>query len=141
YEGLVQLNDAGEIVPSLATEWSISEDGKTYTFTLQEGVLFSNGDPFTAEDVKFSFDRVKSDWVSSLKTKMDVVDNVEVISDTEAAVHLTPPSNAWLFSLATPVGAIFSTEGVDDLANTPVGTGPYTVEKWAPNESIVLDTR
>ncbi|MHA3683709.1 ABC transporter substrate-binding protein [Leucobacter sp. HY1910] len=141
YEGLVQLNDAGEIVPSLATEWTISPDGKTYTFTLQEGVTFSNGDPFTAEDVKFSFDRVKSDWVSSLKAKMDVVDSVEVVSDTEVKVTLSTPSNAWLFSLATPVGAMFSPDGVDDLANAPIGTGPYTVESWVPNESIVLDTR
>ncbi|MBP1325788.1 peptide/nickel transport system substrate-binding protein [Leucobacter exalbidus] len=141
YEGLVQLNDAGEIVPSLATSWEISDDLKTYTFKLEEGVTFSNGAAFTAEDVKFSFDRVKSDWVSSLKAKMDVVESIEVISDTEVAVTLSAPSNSWLFSLATPVGAIFTPEGVADLANTPVGTGPYTVEKYTPNESIVLDTR
>ena len=141
YEGLVELDQEGEIVPLLAKEWSVSEDRKTYTFTLQEGVTFSNGDEFTAEDVKFSFDRVKTDWVSTLKAKMDVVDSVEVISDTEVAVHLSTPSNAWLFSLATPVGAIFSTDGVDDLANEPVGTGPYAVEQWTPNESLVLDTR
>ncbi|MBC9928265.1 MULTISPECIES: ABC transporter substrate-binding protein [unclassified Leucobacter] len=141
YEGLVELNDAGEIEPLLASEWTVSDDRKTYTFTLQDGVTFSNGDAFTADDVKFSFDRVKSDWVSSLKAKMDVVDNVEVLSDTEVAVHLSAPSNAWLFSLATPVGAIFSPDGVADLANAPVGTGPYTVETWTPNESIVLDTR
>lgn len=141
YEGLVELDQSGEIVPLLAEEWSVSDDRKTYTFTLQEGVTFSNGDEFTADDVKFSFDRVKTDWVSSLKAKMDVVDSVEVLSPTEVAVHLSAPSNAWLFSLATPVGAIFSEDGVDDLANAPVGTGPYAVEQWTPNESLVLDTR
>jgi peptide/nickel transport system substrate-binding protein len=141
YEGLVELDQSGEIVPLLAEEWTVSEDRKTYTFTLQEGVTFSNGDEFTADDVKFSLDRVKTDWVSSLKAKMDVVDSVEVVSPTEVAVHLSAPSNAWLFSLATPVGAIFSEDGVDDLANTPIGTGPYAVEKWTPNESLVLDTR
>ncbi len=141
YEGLVELDQSGEIVPLLAEEWTVSEDRKTYTFTLQEGVTFSNGDEFTADDVKFSLDRVKTDWVSSLKAKMDVVDSVEVVSPTEVAVHLSAPSNAWLFSLATPVGAIFSEDGVDDLAGTPIGTGPYAVEKWTPNESLVLDTR
>lgn len=141
YEGLVEINQDGEVVPLLAKEWKLSDDRKTYTFTLQDGVTFSNGDPFTAEDVKFSFDRVKSDWVSSLKAKMDVIDNVEVLSDTEVAVHLKQPSNAWLFNIATPVGAIFSPNGVADLANAPVGTGPYAVEKWAPNESLVLKTR
>ena len=141
YEGLVELDAEGEIQPLLAKEWTVSDDRKTYTFTLQEGVVFSNGDEFSADDVKFSFDRVKSDWVSSLKAKMDVVESVEVVSDTEVAVHLSKPSQAWLFSLATPVGAIFSEDAVDDLANSPVGTGPYAVEKWTPNESIVLDTR
>lgn len=141
YEGLVQLDQAGEIQPLLAKSWTISDDRKTYTFTLEEGVTFSNGDAFTADDVKFSFDRVKSDWVSSLKAKMDVVDSVEVLSDTEVAVHLSKPSNAWLFSLATPVGAIFSPDGVADLANAPVGTGPYSVETFTANDKIVLDTR
>lgn len=141
YEGLVELDQDGEIVPLLATDWTVSEDRLTYTFTLQDGVTFSNGDDLTAEDVKFSFDRVKSDWVSSLKAQMDVVDNVEVISDTEVAVHLNTPSNAWLFSLATPVGAIFSTDGVDDLANTAIGSGPYELTSWTPNESIEFETR
>lgn len=141
YEGLVEVDQNGEIAPLLAKEWTLSADNTTYTFNLQEDVTFSNGDEFTAEDVKFSFDRVKSDWVSSLKAKMDAVDSVEVISDTEVAVHLSEPSNAWLFDLATPVGAIFTPDGVADLANEPVGTGPYEVESWAPNENIKLDTR
>ena len=141
YEGLVEINQEGEIVPLLAEEWSLSDDRKTYTFTLHEGVTFSNGEPFTAADVKFSFDRVKTDWTTTLKGKMDVVESVEVLSDTEVAVHLTQPSNAWLFNIATPIGAIFSPSGVDDLANAPVGTGPYEVASWTPSESLVLDTR
>ncbi|WP_442915713.1 ABC transporter substrate-binding protein [Leucobacter sp. UCMA 4100] len=141
YEGLVELNQEGEIVPLLASGWEVSDDRATYTFTLNDGVTFSNGAPFTAEDVKFSFERVQSDWVTTLKGKMDVVESVEVLSDTEVAVHLSRPSNQWLFDLATPVGAIFTPDGVDDLANAPVGTGPYEVASWAPNEKIVLDTR
>ena len=141
YEGLVQVNQAGEIEPLLAKEWSLSDDRKTYTFQLNEGVTFSNGDKFTANDVKFSFERVKTDWTTTLKGKMDVVDSVEVISDTEVAVHLSQPSNAWLFNIATPIGAIFTPNGVADLANAPVGTGPYTVASWKQNENIKLETR
>src|SRR5699024_4743389 len=51
------------------------------------------------------------------------------------------PSNAWLFDLATPVGAVFTPDGVDDLANSPVGTGPYDVTSWKQDENIVLETR
>ena len=141
YEGLVRVDQEGEIVPLLAKEWKLSDDRKTYTFTLQDGVTFSNGDAFTANDVKFSFDRVKSDWTTTLKAKMDVVESVEVLSDTEVAVHLAQPSNAWLFDIATPIGAIFTENGVDDLANAPVGTGPYAVASWKQNENIVLETR
>ncbi|QZY51256.1 ABC transporter substrate-binding protein [Leucobacter tenebrionis] len=141
YEGLVRVDQSGEVVPLLAEDWEVSEDRKTYTFTLQEGVTFSNGDEFDAEDVKFSLERVKTDWTTTLKAKMDVVESVEVTSPTEVAVHLSRPSNAWLFDMATPVGAIFSPDGVADLANAPVGTGPFTVESWKQNENIVLQTR
>lgn len=141
YEGLVEIDQSGAIQPLLAQEWEVSDDGKTYTFTLQEGATFSNGSPFTAENVKFSLEYVQNDWTTSLKDKMNVVESVEVISDTEVAVHLSRPSQAWLFDLATPVGAMFSPDGVDDLANAPVGTGPYEVTTWAPGEQLVLDTR
>lgn len=141
YEGLVSLTNEGEIEPLLAKEWEISDDRTTYTFQLEEGVTFSNGDDFTADDVKFSFERVQTDWVSTLTSKMDIVDEVEVLDDHEVAVHLSKPSNAWLFDLATPVGAIFTPDGVDDLANSPVGTGPYEVTSWKQEESIVLETR
>ena len=78
YEGLVKIDQNGKIVPLLAESWTLSPDGKVYTFKLHEGAKFSNGEAFTASDVKFSIERVKSDaWVSSLKSKMDVVDSVD----------------------------------------------------------------
>lgn len=54
YEGLVTLSDDGEIEPLLAESWEVSDDNRTYTFTLADGVTFSNGDPFTAETVKWN---------------------------------------------------------------------------------------
>jgi peptide/nickel transport system substrate-binding protein len=138
YEGLVRLDSAGKIVPLLAREWSVSEDRRTYDFLLWEGVRFANGQPFTAQDVKFSLDRVKTDWTISLKSKMDVVDSVEVVSPAHARVTLKRPSNAWLFDMTTRVGAMFSPSGVADLANTPVGTGPYVFSSRKRGDSIVL---
>ncbi|SDX34770.1 peptide/nickel transport system substrate-binding protein [Amycolatopsis xylanica] len=138
YEGLVKLDASGKIVPLLAKSWKISEDRKTYDFELQQGVKFSNGAPFTAADVKFSLERVKTDWKISIKSKMDVVDHVEVVDPAHARVVLTKPSNGWLFDLTGRVGAMFSPSGVADLANTPVGTGPYTVAQRRRGDSIVL---
>ena len=138
YEGLVQLDQDGEITPGLAETWKVSEDGKTYTFRLVEGAKFSNGEPFTAEDAKFSIEQVKSGWTVSLKAAMDVVDQVEVVSPTELKVTLAKPSNDWLYRMTTRVGAMFSKTGVTDLATDPVGTGPYDVEKWTRGDSIKL---
>ncbi len=140
YEGLVKIDQtSGEIVPLLAESWEISADGRTYDFTLREGVTFSNGAEFTADDVKFSIERVQSDdWTISLKSGMDVVESVEVVSPTQVRVVLSEPSNMWLFRMTTRIGAMFSPEGVDDLANQPVGTGPYVLEEWNRGDSIVL---
>jgi peptide/nickel transport system substrate-binding protein len=140
YEGLVKIDQTtGEIVPLLAESWEVSEDGRTYDFTLREGVTFSNGAEFTAEDVKFSIERVQSDdWTISLKSGMDVVESVDVTSPTEVRVTLSEPSNMWLFRMTTRIGAIFTPEGVDDLANQPVGTGPYVLEEWNRGDSLVL---
>ncbi len=141
YEGLVKIDQEGKIQPSLAESWTQSDDRKSYTFTLRKDAKFSNGEAFTAADVKFSLERVKSSWVSSLKKKMDVVETVTVVNDTEVTVVLSRPSNAWLFDLGTPVGAMFDPSGVADLANTAVGTGPFMIESWERGEAIKMSAR
>ncbi len=138
YEGLVQLNQDGEIEPALAESWDVSEDGRTYTFQLVEDATFSNGEDFTAEDAVFSIERVKSDWTVSLKAAMDVVESAEAVSPTELRVTLAEPSNDWLYRMTTRVGAMFDQNGVSDLANDPVGTGPYDVESWTRGDSVTL---
>jgi peptide/nickel transport system substrate-binding protein len=138
YENLVRQDANGKIVPLLARSWTVSEDRRTYDFELQPNVTFSDGRPFGASDVKFSLDRVKTDWTISLKSKMDVVDHVDVVGPTHARVVLKRPSNNWLFDMTTRVGAMFSPSGVADLANKPVGTGPYVFASRKRGDSIVL---
>jgi peptide/nickel transport system substrate-binding protein len=138
YEGLVKLDAEGRIVPLLAQSWTVSPDRTVYDFRLRGGVRFSNGAPFTAQDVKFSLDRVKTEWTISLKSKMDVVDRVEVVDPAHARVVLRTPSNGWLFDMTSRVGTMFSPTAVADLANTPVGTGPYVLAQRRRGDSIVL---
>ncbi|WP_340686037.1 ABC transporter substrate-binding protein [Amycolatopsis coloradensis] len=138
YEGLVKLDADAKIVPLLAESWTVSEDRRTYDFKLRKNAKFSDGAPFTAEDVKFSLMRVKTDWTVSIKSTMDVVERVDVVAPDHARVVLTKPSNGWLFSLTSRLGAMFSRTGVADLANKPVGTGPYTVSSRRRGDSIVL---
>ncbi|GAA1147912.1 ABC transporter substrate-binding protein [Ornithinicoccus hortensis] len=140
YETLVKVDQSGEIVPSLASDWSVSDDGLTYTFTLVEGATFSNGEEFTADDVVFSIDRVKSDaWTISLKAQMDIVDSVEATGDHEVTVTLSEPSNSWLYAMTTRVGAMFDENGVDDLAESTTGTGPFVFSDWQRGSAITLE--
>jgi peptide/nickel transport system substrate-binding protein len=138
YETLVQVDENGKIVPGLATSWQVSDDRKTYTFKLVDNAKFTNGESFTAEDAKFSIERVKSAWTVSLKSAMDVVDKVEATSPTELKVTLKRPSNDWLYRMTTRIGAMFDPKGVGNLANDPVGTGPYDVSKWTRGDSLTL---
>lgn len=142
YESLVRIDQQGEIQPALAESWDVSEDRKTYTFHLRTGVTFASGAQFTADDVKFSYERVKSDdWKNALKSKMDVVDTIDVVDDSTVKITLSRPSNRWLFDLASLVGAVFDEDGVSDLANQADGTGPFTVDKFTRGQEIVFKKR
>ena len=81
---------------------------------------------------------MKTDWTISIKSTMDVVDHVDVVAPDHARVVLSKPSNGWLFSLTSRLGAMFSPTGVADLANKPVGTGPYVVAARKRGDSVVL---
>lgn len=61
YESLTTVNQSGTVLPQLATDWELSDDGLTYTFTLVEGAMFHDGTPFDAQDVKFTFDRAMAE--------------------------------------------------------------------------------
>ncbi|MFI9485170.1 ABC transporter substrate-binding protein [Promicromonospora sp. NPDC052451] len=141
YEGLVTIDQEGEVQPQLAESWEVSGDRTVYTFTLHDGVTFSDGSAFTADDVVSSIARVQDDWTLSLKSKMDVVESAEATSDTEVVVTLRHPSNAWLFDMGTSVGAMFPDDLPADLATEAVGTGPYTVTEVATGEHVTLAAR
>ncbi|GAB77317.1 peptide/nickel transport system substrate-binding protein [Austwickia chelonae] len=139
YEGLVKVDQNGRIGAGLARSWRVSPDRLTYTFELRDDAKFTNGAAFTAEDVKFSVERAKKDWTTSVAKTMQMVKDVRVADPKTVQIFLNKPSNDWLFRMAaTRVGAMFSRTGVGDLAKTPVGTGPYKVEKWTPGDSLVL---
>lgn len=141
YEGLVRIDSAGQIQPQLATSWDISADRTVYTFQLREGVSFSDGSPFNAESAKFSIDRVKTEWTNGLKAGMDVVSATEVIDEHTLKVTLSRPSNKWLWSMGTAIGAMMTQSGVDKLATDPIGTGPYTVTHWAVGQALGFEAR
>lgn len=138
YEGLVKLDQDGEIVPLLAESYEVSDDSTVYDFFLREGVTFSNGSPFDADAAVFSIQRVQADWTIGLAAQMDIVESVEAVDEYHVQVTLAEPSNRWLFDMTQRLGAMFAPDGVDDLASTAVGTGPYLVDEFVRGDRIEM---
>lgn len=141
YETLVRIDDDGEIVPHLATGWDVSDDRLTYTFHLRDGVTFSDGDEFTAETAAFSIDYVRNEWTNGLKSQMDPVAQARAVDTLTLEVTLAHPSNEWLWSMGTLTGAMMTPDGTQTLATDPIGTGPYTVDRFAVGESVSYSAR
>ena len=129
YEGLVQLDEHGEVEPLLAESWEISEDGTEYSFTLREDVTFHDGTPFDAEIVQFSLERL-DEWTANTPDNLAAIDQVEVDSPTEVTMVLSEPDYDALYWLAGPLGTMFAPDSVDDLASEANGTGPFTFESY-----------
>ncbi|MEO7126382.1 MAG: ABC transporter substrate-binding protein [Nakamurella sp.] len=138
YETLVTQAQDGSIQPGLAKSWTVSADAKTYDFTIRSGVTFSDGTPFTAADAAFSIDYVKTKWTVGVAKAMEVVTSATAVSPTELKVVLAEPNALWLFKMTTRIGAMMSPKHVDKLATEAIGTGPFVVSGWQPNQSVTL---
>jgi peptide/nickel transport system substrate-binding protein len=113
YENLVTFEgtDYTKVVPFLAKSWEISEDGLVYTFTLRDDVKFHSGNPLTAADVKFSFERLRN-LKDNPAWLMDVVDKIDVVDDHTVAITLKEPNAAFLAMLVSPNFAIIDSKTV-----------------------------
>jgi len=133
-----------QMSPCLATNWSESEDGLAYDFELRQGVKFHNGDPFTAEDVKFSFERYKGAGAAELKKQVKAI---EMVHPHHIRFVLHEPWPDFLTFYATPATAAGwivpknYTEkiGNDEFKNNPVGLGPYRFVSYQPGIELVLE--
>jgi peptide/nickel transport system substrate-binding protein len=144
HDALIKPMPDNPMSPSLATRWSESADGLTYDFELRQGVKFHNGDPFTAEDVKFTFERYKGAGAPLLKKK---IKDVEVVNPHHVRFHLPEPWTDFMTfygSPATGVGWIVPknyTEkiGSDKFKEQPIGLGPYRFVSYQPGVELVLE--
>jgi peptide/nickel transport system substrate-binding protein len=131
------------LAPSLAESWSASEDALTYEFVLRQGVKFHNGDPVTAEDVKFSFERYRGASAKMLHERMAAV---EIPDATHIRFKLKQPWPDFLtfYVSATGAGWIVPKKyveqvGEDGFKRAPVGAGPYKFVSFAPGGALVLE--
>ncbi|WP_439529670.1 ABC transporter substrate-binding protein [Pannonibacter sp.] len=139
FEGLTQVDRDGTVKPVLAESWTISDDGKTYTFRLRDGVKFHDGTDFNAEDVKFSLERGKAaDSANAQKAKFEQIETVEVVSPTEVKVTLKQPVGDFLTFLGTGDAVIVAPESAADNKAKPVGTGPFRFGQWVQGDKVEL---
>lgn len=140
YESLTSVNEQGDVIPKLASEWSISEDGLTYTFKLVEGVTFHDGTGFDAEDVKFSFDRAMAeDSTNPSKSIFAPIESVTVIDPLTVEIRLKQNDAFFLFNIAQGDASIVAPESADTNVTNPVGTGAYKFASWTRGDRLVLE--
>jgi peptide/nickel transport system substrate-binding protein len=144
HDALVKPMPAGPNTPSLAESWSASKDGLTYEFVLRRGVKFHNGEPVTAEDVKFSFERYRG---ASAKLLQDRVREVQIVDTGRVRFHLKEPWPDFMtFYGTSATGAAWilpkkyvEKVGDDGFKKAPVGAGPYRVVSFTPGVELVME--
>src|SRR6266540_1831800 len=144
HDALVKPMPAGPNTPSLAESWAVSKDGLTYEFVLRRGAKFHNGDPVTAEDVRFSFDRYRG---ASAKLLKDRVREVQIVDPGRVRFHLREPWPDFMTVYGTSAtGAAWIVPkryvekvGDDGFLKAPIGAGPYRVVSFAPGVELVME--
>jgi oligopeptide transport system substrate-binding protein len=157
FSGLVQLDDDLHIKPDIADDWTISKDGRTYTFTLKKGVTFHNGKEVTAQDFKYSWERAcdpatgsetAAIYLNDILGADDVlygqtteIEGVEVLDKYTLKVTLDEPKVYFLSKLTYQTSFVVDRENVEsgiEWWKKPNGTGPFVLKEWIPGEIITL---
>jgi peptide/nickel transport system substrate-binding protein len=144
HDGLVKPMPGGINTPSLAESWTVSKDGLNYDFVLRKGAKFHNGDPVTAEDVKFSYERYKGSGAGLLREK---IKDVQVVAPNRVRFVLKeawPDFMSFYGTSATGAGWIVPKKyvekvGDDGFKKAPVGAGPYKFVSFNPGVELVLE--
>jgi peptide/nickel transport system substrate-binding protein len=143
HDGIAKAMPGNSLAPSVAESWKISPDGRTYEFTLRKGVKFHNGDPVTAEDVKFSFERYRGTAAKTLKERVAAVETPDA---THVRFRLRNPWPDFLLFYTTASGAgwvvpktYVEKVGDEGFKKAPVGAGPYRFVSFTPGVEVVME--
>lgn len=134
FEGLVKPTSEGELVPAVASEYNISEDGTVYSFKLRDGIKFHDGNAVSVDDVKYSIDRY-----AEIKKEDPAWANFKEITtegDKDIKVTLNTGDTEFLSELTV---AIIEKSNEANIIKTPVGTGPFKFKEFKPGEKLVVE--
>ncbi len=140
YDYLVDISPDSTVIPRLARDWSTSEDGKTYVFTLAEGVTFHDGSAFRAEDVVWTFNRLRDPTLELPTSSLyaNILD-VQATGELEVTFTLENPNPFFLYDLSDNHALMLKT-GTDDSDTNFNGTGPFKVVEYLPEDRIILQS-
>jgi peptide/nickel transport system substrate-binding protein len=140
YGTLTELDADLEVVPGLAESWQVSDDGRTITMALRQGVTFADGSAFDSTDVRASLDRIRDEATGAVAAaSLASVSAVEAPDPNTVVLTLSGPDAGILAALASVNLAMLPSDASEQaLAETPNGTGPFTLTQRTPNQSIAL---
>ena len=144
HDALVRPLPGQKMAPSLAESWTESPNGLTYEFKLRRGLKFHNGDPVTADDAKWSFERYQGAGAKQLQSRVPLVEAVDPLT---LRIHLKEPWPDFMTFYGTTAAAVgivlprkyFESVGADAFRQKPVGAGPYKVVSHRPGVDVVLE--
>ncbi|MBB3948754.1 ABC transporter substrate-binding protein [Aureimonas jatrophae] len=140
FQGLTRIDENGQILPQLATDWTVSDEGRTVSFTLREGVRFSNGVAFDASTARFSIDRARGDGSTNpQKQFFTKIQAVETPDPRTLVLRLSEPSGDLLTHLGWPAAVMVEPSSAETNRSAPVGTGPYRLAEWRPGDRLRLE--
>lgn len=148
----IESGTMGTPTPSVASEYTVDETGKVYTFKLRDDVVFASGNPLTSKDVVWSINRVLNMKDSNAYANIKIVEKVEAPDDYTVVFTLTEADASFLVKLTSNAFCILDSEVVKEhggsdtggdtarqwLDTTSAGSGPYIIEKWTPKEEMVF---
>jgi peptide/nickel transport system substrate-binding protein len=147
FNGLVELDDNANPMPDLAESWEVSNEGRTYTFNLVEGVQWHDGQPFTSADVKFTFEEILFNFHSRTKSGLSgIIESIETPDDNTVIFNFAEPYAPLLQRLNSTEAPILPKhiyENVEDIQAaaenlTPIGTGPFKLDSYDIDNQVTL---
>ena len=139
FEGLVKPSPDGGVISAVASDYTVSDDGLTYTFTLRDGVTFHSGEKVTVEDVVYSLERCagSENEGTPLISAFSNVTGIAAPDDRHIVVTLSKASLEFIYSITSAF--VIPAGSGDGIAADPVGTGPFRYVSYAPQESLVVE--
>ncbi|MFB3763870.1 MAG: ABC transporter substrate-binding protein [Methanotrichaceae archaeon] len=146
FSGLLKSDDKLQMAPDLAESWEMSSDGKTYTFHLKKGVKWQDGKDFTADDVKFTYELLKSGkWTSifPVSSEFNVINDISIVDPNTVKITLNEGVVSFGERFSLPILPKHILDGFDlsktDFWQKPIGTGPYKFVSWKKGEELIFE--